>query len=71
MFRALRLFPIGSSKAVLQVTGSPDPIDLAIQPEDIFATTVGSSTKKTLASWHVTGPQEIVEAINFLLTSRS
>ncbi|KIY47893.1 glycosyltransferase family 20 protein [Fistulina hepatica ATCC 64428] len=37
------------------------PVDLAIQPEAIFTTAVGHSSKKTLASWHVTTPQEIVE----------
>jgi trehalose 6-phosphate synthase/phosphatase len=37
------------------------PVELAIQSEAIFTTAVGHSTKRTLASWHVTTPQEIVE----------
>lgn len=39
------------------------PVDLAIDPSGIFSTSVGSSSKKTLASWHVTSPDEIVDAI--------
>lgn len=72
MFRALRLFPPGSTEAILHSSASQPatPIPLAVQPEGVFATTVGASTKKTLASWHVTGPQEIVDMINYLVVSR-
>lgn len=69
MFRALLLFPPGTTQvkmeAPLSVTlidgaGKP-PVDLAIKPEAVFTTAVGHSSKRTLASWHVTTPQEIVE----------
>jgi trehalose 6-phosphate synthase/phosphatase len=39
----------------------PD-VTLAITPDSIFATTVGPPAKKTLAGWHVTCPEEVVEA---------
>ncbi|KAF8156017.1 trehalose-6-phosphate phosphatase [Crassisporium funariophilum] len=69
MFRALLLFPPGTEKvtmeAPLSVTlidgeGAP-PVELAIKSEAVFTTAVGHSSKRTLASWHVTTPQEIVE----------
>jgi len=70
MFRSLRLFPPGSSQEpVIQPSGSPTPVTLSIQPNGIFTTTVGASTKKTLASWHVTTPQEIVESMEILTSS--
>jgi len=34
---------------------------LKIKPEAVFTTAVGHGSKRTLASWHVTTPQEIVE----------
>ena len=34
---------------------------LSIQPEAIFTTAVAHSSKRTLARWHVTTPQEILE----------
>ncbi|TFK38212.1 trehalose-6-phosphate phosphatase [Crucibulum laeve] len=69
MFRALLLFPPGTSTATMEAPlsvtlidgeGHP-PVDLAIKPEAVFTTAVGHSSKRTLASWHVTTPQEIVE----------
>ncbi len=39
------------------------PVDLAVDASGVFSTSVGSSTKKTLAKWHVTSPQEIVESM--------
>lgn len=73
MFRAL-LFPTGGEKlsmeAPLSVTlalkdqsTKPPPVDLALDHEAIFTTAVGHSTKKTLASWHVTAPEEVVESM--------
>jgi trehalose 6-phosphate synthase/phosphatase len=38
-----------------------EPVELAIDPEAIFTTAVGHSSKRTLAHWHVTTPQEIVD----------
>lgn len=37
------------------------PVNLKIQHEAIFTTAVGHGSKRTLASWHVTTPQEIIE----------
>ncbi|KZT24858.1 glycosyltransferase family 20 protein [Neolentinus lepideus HHB14362 ss-1] len=72
MFRAL-LFPSGATKwkmdAPLSVTlavkdKSVHPQqELALAPEAIFTTAVGHSSKKTLASWHVTTPEEVVESM--------
>lgn len=69
MFRALLLFPPGTQKVTMEapiaVTLVDDPnakpVDLDIKHEAIFTTAVGHSSKRTLASWHVTTPQEIVE----------
>ncbi|KAJ7927609.1 trehalose-phosphatase-domain-containing protein [Mycena leptocephala] len=70
MFRALTLFPTtGTTKAILDAPLSvtlidansehAPPVELAITPECVFTTAVGQ--KKTLAHWHVTTPQDIVE----------
>ncbi|TFK23762.1 trehalose 6-phosphate phosphatase [Coprinopsis marcescibilis] len=69
MFRSLLLFPPGTTQvrmeAPLSVTlidgSNQPPVDLAIKPEAIFTTAVGHSSKRTLAVWHVTTPQEIVD----------
>lgn len=84
MFRALSLFPPGTTKATLDapisvtlIDGNDTPpspstpaessestfpaVDLAVQKDAVFTTAVGHSSKRTLASWHVTTPQEIVE----------
>ncbi|EJC97623.1 trehalose-6-phosphate phosphatase [Fomitiporia mediterranea MF3/22] len=37
------------------------PKEIALKPEGVFSIAVGSSSKKTLASWHVTSPHEVVE----------
>ncbi|PPQ80304.1 hypothetical protein CVT26_008832 [Gymnopilus dilepis] len=37
------------------------PVELAIAPQAIFTTAVGHSSKRTLASWHVTTPGEVVD----------
>ncbi|KAF8805723.1 trehalose-6-phosphate phosphatase [Phlegmacium glaucopus] len=69
MFRALLLFPPGTEKVLMEapiaitlLAGKDAPaVELAIQSEAVFTTAVGHSSKRTLASWHVTTPQEIVE----------
>jgi trehalose 6-phosphate synthase/phosphatase len=71
MFRALLLFPPGATKAImdppLSVTlidkdpSALQPVELAIKPEAVFTTTVGHNTKRTLASWHVTSPAEVID----------
>ncbi|ORX39871.1 putative trehalose-phosphatase [Kockovaella imperatae] len=76
------VFPPGGSgpgqplmlKPPVAVTSSLDPedaeqlpdVELHLTPEVIFATTVGPPAKKTLASWHVTCPEEVVEALEGL-----
>lgn len=44
----------------------PD-VELKIRPNAVFSTTVGPSAKKTLAGWHVTSPEEVVDAVEQLL----
>lgn len=71
--------PIGKEPVTLAppvaVTSALDPdeaaemptVELQIRPDGIFATTVGPPAKKTLANWHVTCPEEVVEAMEHLL----
>ncbi|KAF8205365.1 glycosyltransferase family 20 protein [Mycena galopus ATCC 62051] len=75
MFRALILFGTGATKATMEAplsvtlldsdagskSGTATPVELAIKPDCVFTTAVGHSSKRTLASWHVTTPQEIVD----------
>ena len=37
------------------------PVKLAIERDAVFTTAVGHSSKRTLAVWHVTTPEEVVE----------
>ena len=67
MFRAL-LFPpdekilMEAPIAITLLSGKESPaVPLSIQPEAIFTTAVAHSSKRTLARWHVTTPQEILE----------
>ncbi|PCH35002.1 glycosyltransferase family 20 protein [Wolfiporia cocos MD-104 SS10] len=71
MFRALLLFQGDAEKAKLEpplsvtlVAKEPathfEPVDLALSREGIFTTAVGHSTKRTLAAWHVTSPEEVI-----------
>ncbi|WWC90031.1 trehalose-phosphatase [Kwoniella dendrophila CBS 6074] len=65
-------------KPPVAVTSTLDPeevaelkdVELHIRPDEIFATTVGPPAKKTLAGWHVTCPEEVVEALEALLESQ-
>ncbi|KAF8524292.1 trehalose 6-phosphate phosphatase [Hysterangium stoloniferum] len=78
MFRAL-IIPPGqndalvmqppTSAAILEPGETLNPVELAIVPEAIFSTTVGACNKKTLAHWHVTSAQEIVESMLSLVRS--
>lgn len=87
MFRALLLFPSslsGNTKATMEAplsvtlaspsgkdqTTYPDA-DLAIRAEDIFTTAVGHSSKRTLAGWHVTTPQEVIDHMLYLVGEKS
>ena len=48
--------------AITLLSGKEAPaVPLSIQSEAIFTTAVGHSSKRTLARWHVTTPQEVVE----------
>ncbi|WVR05280.1 trehalose-phosphatase [Kwoniella sp. DSM 27419] len=83
MFRALRtVFPPGGitdgpvvMKPPVAVTSTLEPeevaeledVELSIRPDEIFSTTVGPPAKKTLAGWHVTCPEEVVEALETVL----
>lgn len=57
---------ITSSLEPEEIAELPD-VELSVKPDGIFATTVGPAAKKTLAGWHVTSPEEVVDAIEHLL----
>lgn len=38
-----------------------EPVELAIERDAVFTTAVGHSSKRTLAVWHVTTPEEVVD----------
>jgi trehalose 6-phosphate synthase/phosphatase len=70
MFRALLLFTAGQAETILEpplsitlVNSDKDhqPRKLSVTSDSIFTTAVGHSSKRTLASWHVTSPQEVVD----------
>lgn len=70
MFRALILFPEDEPKAILHPPVSVtqlepkrkfEPVELAIAQGAVFTTAVGVSSKRTLASWHVNTPAQIVD----------
>lgn len=70
MFRALILFPENEPKAILQPPVSVtqlepkrkfEPVELVIAKGAVFTTAVGVSSKRTLASWHVNTPGQIVD----------
>ena len=83
MFRALHVFPSDATGKVhleppLSVTlvdnnhGISRPgVELAIAPDAIFTTAVGPSSKRTLASWHVTTPEEVVDHMLHLVGETS
>lgn len=79
MFRALLLFPEDEPKAVLQPPVSVtqlepnrkfEPVDLAIAQAAVFTTAVGVSSKRTLASWHVNMPSQVVDHMLGLVNLR-
>jgi trehalose 6-phosphate synthase/phosphatase len=74
MFRALcTLFTATTTQAVMQPPTSAklidgeenakDAVTLSLTQKGLFSTTVGSSSKKTLAAWHVTSADEVVDAM--------
>lgn len=46
-----------------------EPAELAIHRDAVFTTAVGHSSKRTLAVWHVTTPEEVVEHMLHLVDS--
>ena len=83
MFRALLLFPQDRTPPgapAVRVTLDPPlsvtllaaarefaPVELAIERDAVFTTAVGHSSKRTLAVWHVTTPEEVVEHMLHLI----
>jgi trehalose 6-phosphate synthase/phosphatase len=71
MYRALIQFQNGTTRIMdppfsanlIDKKPTEIPVQLAIQPQAVFTTTVGHSTKRTLAAWHVSAPAEVVEHI--------
>lgn len=71
MFRALLLFngdkthvkldpPLSVTLVAGEDAGNFEPVDLALTREGVFTTAVGHSSKRTLAAWHVPGPEEVI-----------
>ncbi|KAI6029859.1 glycosyltransferase family 20 protein [Pisolithus microcarpus 441] len=58
-----------SAGSSVQTPTTPD-VELAIRPDDIFTTSVGPSSKRTLAGWHVTTPEEVVDHMLYILGER-
>lgn len=80
MFRALLLFNNDTKKVVMEPPLSVtllasdekyEPVELAIEREAVFTTAVGHSSKRTLAVWHVTTPEEVVEHMLHLIERTS
>ena len=84
MFRALHVFSpdkIRTGKitleAPLSVTlvdnngGDLPHVELAIASDAIFTTAVGHSSKRTMASWHLTTPEEVVDHMLHLVGETS
>ena len=70
MFRALQFTeaaspytmdaPLSVSLVAEERTREHPRVELQLTPEDLFTTAVGHPSKRTLAKWHVTSPQEVV-----------
>ncbi|KAI0084055.1 trehalose 6-phosphate phosphatase [Irpex rosettiformis] len=80
MFRALLLFHNDNKKVVMEPPLSVtllasdkkfEPVELAIERDAVFTTAVGHSSKRTLAVWHVTTPEEVVEHMLHLIERTS
>ena len=76
MFRALRHVPaLETMPAPIAITSTCTPEEIEALPqvqvdvtaEGVFSTAVGPSSKLTLAHWHVTTPEEVVEMMEHLL----
>ena len=83
MFRALHVFSANMTgkahlEAPLSVTlveddgGVPLPgAELAVASDAIFTTAVGHRSKRTMASWHLTTPEEVVDHMLHLVGETS
>ncbi|KZT69086.1 glycosyltransferase family 20 protein [Daedalea quercina L-15889] len=71
MFRALLLFngekthakldpPLSVTLVAGETAEKFEPVDLKLTREGVFTTAVGHSSKRTLAAWHVPGPEEVI-----------
>ena len=52
-----------SAKLIDGENATKESVTLALTQQGLFSTTVGSSSKKTLAAWHVTSAEEVVDAM--------
>ncbi|BEJ18226.1 hypothetical protein CspHIS471_0705030 [Cutaneotrichosporon sp. HIS471] len=60
--------PVGVTAALEPDEADELPeVNLRIRPSGVFSITVGPSAKKTLAGWHVTTPDEVVDSVQHLL----
>ncbi len=44
-----------------------EEVELMLKPEGVWALAIGPPSKRTLAGWHVTSPEEVVDAVEALL----
>jgi len=58
-----------SVSLVDKVASEQKPVVLALSPDNIFTTAVGHTDKRTLASWHVTSPAEVIEHMLYLVNA--
>lgn len=56
-----------TSMKLLDGENAKGPVALSLTQQNLFSTTVGSSSKKTLAAWHVTSADEVVDAMLLLV----
>ncbi|KAJ3866435.1 trehalose-6-phosphate phosphatase [Lentinula novae-zelandiae] len=57
----------GSPTNNTSLNGKYPPMKIHLAPEAVFTVAVGHSSKRTLASWHVPSPAEVVGAVEGLL----
>jgi trehalose 6-phosphate synthase/phosphatase len=44
-----------------------EDVPLLLKPEGVWAVAIGPPSKRTLAGWHVTSPEEVVDAVESLI----
>jgi trehalose 6-phosphate synthase/phosphatase len=65
------LLTIPTNKGRRDANGTLTPVELTVTSAAIFSTSVGPSNKKTLASWHVQTPNDIISSMLGVLNSDS